>query len=65
MTDDATTKRILTAYQEAQTVYGVNSTPTLIIGGKTYAGALPFDDLESGGQKISGMATLIRELLPK
>ncbi|HEY7690683.1 MAG TPA: DsbA family protein [Dongiaceae bacterium] len=65
MTDDATTKRILTAYQEAQTVYGVDSTPSFIIGGKKYAGALPFDDLESGGQKVSGLATIIRELLPQ
>jgi protein-disulfide isomerase len=65
MTDEPTTKRILGAYQEAFQTYGVDSTPSFIIGGKKYAGALPFDDLESGGQKVSGMATIIRELLPK
>jgi len=65
MTDEKATERIAAAYKEAIDVYGVNSTPSFIINGKKYNGALPFDDLESGGTKVSGMSTIIRGLLPQ
>ena len=39
--------------------------PSFIINGTKYAGALPFDDLTSGGTAVNGLNTIIRELLPK
>ena len=65
MTDEKTKERLGVAYKEAIEVYGVNSTPSFVINGKKYAGALPFDDLDSGGTKVSGLATIIRGLLPQ
>jgi protein-disulfide isomerase len=65
MTDEKAIDRIGASYKDAVDVHGVNSTPSFIINGTKYAGALPFDDLTSGGSKVSGLNTIIRELLPK
>lgn len=65
MTDEAATNRIAANYKEAFEVYGVNSTPSFIINGTKYAGALPFDDLTSGGTPVKGLSSIVRELLPK
>jgi len=65
MIDEKEKEIIAAGYKEAIDVFGVNSTPSFIINGKKYAGALPFDDLESGGTKVSGLATIIRDLLPQ
>ncbi len=65
MTDDKVIDRIAVAYKEAVDVYGVNATPSFLINGKKFSGALPFDDLTSEGATVSGLNTIIRELLPK
>jgi protein-disulfide isomerase len=65
MTDDAKTQQIAAAYKEAVDTFGVNATPSFIINGTKFAGALPFDDLDSGGTKVQGLASIIRGLLPQ
>jgi protein-disulfide isomerase len=65
MTDEKAIDRIAANYKDAVDVHGVNSTPSFIINGTKYAGALPFDDLTSGETPVSGLSTIIRELLPK
>ena len=65
MTDEKAIDRIAADYKDAVDVHGVNSTPSFIINGTKYAGALPFDDLTSGETPVSGLNTIIRELLPK
>jgi protein-disulfide isomerase len=65
MTDEKAIDRIAANYKDAVDVHGVNSTPSFIINGTKYAGALPFDDLTSGETPVSGLNTIIRELLPK
>jgi protein-disulfide isomerase len=65
MTDDAKTQQIAAAYKEAVDTFGINATPSLIVNGTKFAGALPFDDLDSGGTKIQGLASIIRGLLPQ
>lgn len=65
MTDEKAIDRIAANYKDAVDVHGVNSTPSFIINGTKYAGALPFDDLTSGGSTVNGLNTIIRELLPK
>lgn len=65
MTDEKAIDRIAASYKEAVDVYGVNATPSFLINGKKYSGALPFDDLTSGETPVSGLSTIIRELLPK
>jgi protein-disulfide isomerase len=65
MTDEKAIDRIAVAYKEAVDVYGVNATPSFLINGKKFSGALPFDDLTSEGATVNGLNTIIRELLPK
>ncbi len=65
MTDEKAIDRIAANYKDAVDLHGVNSTPSFIINGTKYAGALPFDDLTSGEAPVSGLNTIIRELLPK
>jgi protein-disulfide isomerase len=38
---------ILAGQQEAETMYNVNATPTFIINGKVYPGAMEYDDFAS------------------
>ena len=65
MTDEKAIDRIAANYKDAVDVHGVSSTPSFIINGTKYAGALPFDDLTSEGSTVNGLNTIIRELLPK
>jgi protein-disulfide isomerase len=65
MTDDKKTQQIAAAYKEAVDTFGVNATPSFIINGTKFAGALPFDDLVSGDTKVQGLASIIRGLLPQ
>ncbi len=65
MTDEKAIDRIAASYKEAVDVYGVNATPSFLINGKKFSGALPFDDLTSNGTSVNGLSTIIRELLPK
>ncbi|MFM9844066.1 MAG: DsbA family protein [Dongiaceae bacterium] len=65
MTDEKAIDRIAVAYKEAVDVYGVSATPSFLINGKKFSGALPFDDLTSSGTTVNGLNTIIRELLPK
>ncbi len=65
MTDEKAMDRIAANYKDAVDVHGVNSTPSFIINGTKYAGALPFDDLTTGATPVNGLSTIIRELLPK
>jgi len=65
MTDEKVIDRIAAGYKEAVEVYGVNATPSFLVNGKKYSGALPFDDLTSSGTPVNGLSTIIRELLPK
>lgn len=47
LNDKAALERIITVQKEADTVLGVDSTPTLYINGEKTSGALPFDALEA------------------
>ncbi len=42
--DDKLTKFILNGQQEAEKMYKIDATPTFIINGKTYPGAMEYDD---------------------
>jgi protein-disulfide isomerase len=46
LADEPLKKKIIERAQEAGTKYKVDSTPTFVIGGKTHAGELPFDDFK-------------------
>lgn len=40
-------ERMQALMEEAGAVFGVNSTPTLVINGKVYRGAMPFDQIDA------------------
>jgi protein-disulfide isomerase len=65
MLDKAATDRIAVSYKEANEVHGVTSTPSFLINGEKHAGALPFDDMQSDGQTVEGLSTIVRRLLPQ
>src|SRR6185437_14283877 len=55
-------KQIVAEEYEAQTKYGVDSTPTFFVNGKKVVGALPYDDFiknltSAGGADVRGEAT--------
>ncbi len=53
--DDALIQKILTRAQEAQNVYGINSTPSFVINGQIVKGALPYEEYDA----------ILKSLLPK
>jgi protein-disulfide isomerase len=55
LTDDAMKKKIVTRMQEGEQRYGIKSTPTFIIAGKSYSGDKSYDEFYG----------LIQDLLPK
>jgi len=74
MTEDAIDKcladktvidQIVAGMKEAQEKFKVDATPTFIINGKSYPGALPFDDYDDGGTSKPGFGKIVRDLLPK
>ena len=62
ITDQELSKKIVAEEYEAQTKYGVDSTPTFFVNGKKVVGALPYDDFvknltSAGGADVRGEAT--------
>lgn len=55
LSDEAATDKIIAEIQAAQDQFKINSTPTLIINGTKYAGALSFEQME----------VVLKDLLPK
>jgi protein-disulfide isomerase len=55
LADQATTDKIVAGIQEAQNQFKINSTPTLIINGTKYSGALSFAQMEA----------VLKDLLPQ
>jgi protein-disulfide isomerase len=65
LADKTTIDQIVKGMQEAQDKFKVDATPTFIINGKSYPGALPFDDYDENGVAKPGFGKIIRDLLPK
>ena len=53
--DDATIQKILGRAQEAQSVYGINSTPSFVINGQVVKGTLPYEEYDQ----------ILKDMLPK
>jgi protein-disulfide isomerase len=62
--DQAALDRIVAGIKEAETKFGVDSTPSFLINGKKYTN-MPFDDYQDEGATKPGFGTVIKELLPK
>jgi protein-disulfide isomerase len=62
--DEAAANRMAAGMQEAQAKFGIDSTPSFVVNGTTYAN-MPFDDYEDGGTAKPGFGTVIKNLLPK
>jgi len=67
--DQDLSKQIVAEEYEAQTKYGVDSTPTFFVDGKKVVGALPYDDFVkdlngSGGANAAGASTPAPQTLP-
>jgi len=62
--DTATLDRIVASMQEAQTRFGINSTPSFVVNGKTYTNR-PFEDFEADGTTQPGFDKIIKDLLPE
>lgn len=53
--DNATIQKILGRAQEAQTLYGINSTPSFVINGQVVKGTLPYEEYDQ----------ILKDMLPK
>ena len=53
--DDALIQKILARAQEAQNLYGINSTPSFVINGQVVKGTLPYEEYDA----------ILKEMLPK
>jgi protein-disulfide isomerase len=62
--DEAVANSIAAGMKDAQAKFGINSTPSFVINGKTYTN-MPFDDYQDEGTTKPGFGTVIKELLPK
>ena len=62
--DDAGLDRMVAGIKEAQSKFGVDSTPSFIINGKKYTN-MPFDDFQEDGATKPGFNTVIKGLLQK
>lgn len=62
--DQAVADRIVAGLKDAEAKFGINSTPSFVINGKTYTN-MPFDDYQEDGATKPGFATVIKGLLPK
>jgi len=62
--DQAALDRIIAGIKEAQTKFGIDSTPSFVINGKKYTN-MPFDDYQEEGSTKPGFGKVIRDLLPK
>jgi protein-disulfide isomerase len=62
--DQAVEDRIIAGAKDAASKFGINSTPSFVINGKTYTN-MPFDDYQDEGATKPGFSTIIRGLLPK
>ena len=62
--DQAALDRIVAGIKEAQTKFGVDSTPSFVINGKKYTN-MPFDDYQEDGTTKPGFGKVIQDLLPK
>jgi protein-disulfide isomerase len=64
MADEAVSSKMVAGMQDAQTRFGINSTPSFVVNGTTYTNR-PFEDFEEEGTKQPGFNTIIKDLLPK
>jgi protein-disulfide isomerase len=62
--DQAQFDRIIAGMQEAQSKFGIDSTPSFVVNGTKYTNR-PFDDYEQDGAMQPGFGKVIRDLLPK
>ncbi len=62
--DEAAANRMAAGMQEAQSTFGIDSTPSFVVNGTTYTN-MPFDDYDDGGTTKPGFGTVIKNLLPK
>jgi protein-disulfide isomerase len=62
--DQAQFDRIIAGMQEAQSKFGIDSTPSFVVNGTKYTNR-PFDDYDQDGAMQPGFGKVIRDLLPK
>jgi protein-disulfide isomerase len=64
MADQAAIDKVVASMQDAQSRFGINSTPSFVVNGKTYTNR-PFEDYEEDGATQPGFDKIIKDLLPK
>jgi protein-disulfide isomerase len=65
MADEASVNKIVAGMQDAQARFGINSTPSFVVNGKTYTNR-PMEDFEGeDGTMQPGFDKIIKDLLPK
>jgi protein-disulfide isomerase len=62
--DDALSEQLVAQTKTAYETYKVEGTPTFFLNGVKYPN-LPYEDYDDGGEKKAGLATSIKNLLPK
>jgi len=62
--DEAVVNSMVTGMQDAQSRFGINSTPSFVVNGKTYTNR-PFEDYQEEGTTQPGFDKIIKDLLPK
>jgi protein-disulfide isomerase len=65
MADQAAVDKVVAGMQDAQSRFGINSTPSFVVNGKTYTNR-PFEDFKAeNGTMEPGFDKIIKDLLPK
>jgi protein-disulfide isomerase len=65
MADEAAINKIVAGMQDAQSRFGINSTPSFVVNGKTYTNR-PMEDFKAeDGTTQPGFEKIIKDLLPK
>jgi protein-disulfide isomerase len=62
--DEALSAQLIAQNKTAFEKYNVEATPTIFLNGVKYS-AFPYEDYDEGGEKKPGLATSIKNLLPK
>ena len=63
--DEAVFNRLVDDSKEANTKFGIDSTPSFLINGKKHTNIPSFDDYEEEGSTKPGFGKVIKDLLPK
>lgn len=65
MADQAAIDKVVAGMQDAQSRFGIDSTPSFVVNGKTYTNR-PFEDFKAeNGTMEPGFDKIIKDLLPK